>query len=64
LVAVEVPALNKDKSAASFCRQVAAWIPDMFCNFYLVKNQKIVTNDSTMPEAIEEISADLESFKF
>jgi hypothetical protein len=26
------------KSAATFCHQVAAWDPDMFCNFYLVKN--------------------------
>jgi hypothetical protein len=41
LAAVEAPALNKNKSAASFCRQVAAWIPDMFCDFYLVKNKKI-----------------------
>jgi hypothetical protein len=32
---------NEGKSAAIFCRQVAAWIPDMFCNFYSVKNHKI-----------------------
>ncbi len=25
--------LKKGKSAASFCRQVAAWFPHMFCNF-------------------------------
>jgi hypothetical protein len=31
---------NYDKSAASFCRQVAAWVPDMFCSFYLAKNHK------------------------
>jgi hypothetical protein len=64
LAAVEAPALNKNKSAASFCCQVAAWIPDMFCDFYLVKNQKIVTNDSTTPEAIDINSAHLESFEF
>jgi hypothetical protein len=29
--------LNKDKSAVSFCQQVAAWVPDIFCDFYLVK---------------------------
>jgi hypothetical protein len=29
---------NEGKSAASFWRQVAAWVPDMFYNFYLVKN--------------------------
>ncbi len=30
-----------DKSAASFCRKVALFVPDRFCNFYLVKNYKI-----------------------
>jgi hypothetical protein len=28
-------------SAASVCRQVAAWVQDIFCNFYLVKTHKI-----------------------
>jgi len=32
---------NQDKSATSFCQQVAAWIQDMLRNFYLVKNHKI-----------------------
>ncbi len=32
---------NERKSAASFCHQVAAWFPDMFCNFNLLKNHKI-----------------------
>jgi len=35
------------KSAASFCRQVAAWLPDMFCNFYLVKNHKMAKTSTT-----------------
>jgi hypothetical protein len=35
------------KSAASFCRQVAALVPDMFSNFYLVKNHKIANNSAT-----------------
>jgi hypothetical protein len=35
---------NEGKSAASFCHQVAAWFPDMFCNFYLMKNHKIAKN--------------------
>jgi hypothetical protein len=26
---------------------VAAWFPDMFCNFYLVKNHKIAKNSTT-----------------
>jgi hypothetical protein len=37
----------KGKSAASFCRQVAAWFPHMFCNFYLMKNHKIANNSTT-----------------
>jgi hypothetical protein len=55
--------LDEGKSAGSFCRQVAAWVPDMFCNFYLVKNDKIA-NNSTTTKAREKISADFESLKF
>jgi hypothetical protein len=29
---------NEGISAVSLCHQVAASVPDMFCNFYLVKN--------------------------
>jgi hypothetical protein len=54
---------NEGKSAASFCRQVAAWVPEMFCNFYLAKNHKIAEN-STTTKAREEISTDLESLEF
>ncbi len=54
---------NEGKSAASFCRQVAAWFPDMFCNFYLVKNHKI-TKNSTTTKAGEKISTYLESLEF
>ncbi len=50
---------NEGKSAASFCRHVAAWFPDMFCNFYLVKNHKPDEN-STTAKAREKISTDLE----
>jgi hypothetical protein len=42
---------------------VAAWVPDMFCKFYFVKNHKIASN-SVNTEAGEKISADLESFEF
>jgi hypothetical protein len=41
---IQAPGLNKNNegiSAASFCHQVAALVPDTFCNFYLVKNHKI-----------------------
>ncbi len=42
---------------------MAAWFPDMFCNFYLVKNGKIAKN-STITKAREKISSDLESLEF
>ncbi len=54
---------NEGKSAASFCRQVAAWFPDMFCNFYLLKNPKIAKN-STATKARDKISTDLKSLEF
>ncbi len=54
---------NEGKSAASFCHQVAALVPDKFCNFYLVKNHKIANNSATT-EAREKISTYLESLEF
>ncbi len=54
---------NKDKSAASFCYQVAAWVLDMFCNFSIAKNHKIV-NNSTTTKARGKISPYLESLEF
>jgi hypothetical protein len=41
---------------------VAALFPDLFSNFYLVKNHKIAKN-STTTEAREKISTDLESLE-
>jgi hypothetical protein len=35
---------NEGVSAASFCHHVAALVPDMLSNFYLVKNCKIANN--------------------
>jgi hypothetical protein len=54
---------NEWKSDASFCCQVAAWVPDMFSNFYLVKNHKIAKY-STTTNAREKISTDLEPLEF
>ncbi len=54
---------NEGKSAVSFCRQVAAWFPDMFCNFYFVKICKIGKNETTT-KAGEKISAVLGSLEF
>ncbi len=41
---------------------MAAWFPNTYGHFYLVKNCKIVRNLIT-PKAIEKISADLESLE-
>jgi hypothetical protein len=54
---------NEGESAASFCHQLAALFPDMFCNFYAVKNQKIAKNSTTI-KAREKISAALELIYF
>ncbi len=51
---------NEGKSAASFCHQVSAWFPDIFCNLYFVKNHKIA-NKLVTTKAREKISTDLES---
>jgi hypothetical protein len=55
--------LNEGISAASFCRQVAPLVPDMFYNFYVVKNHKMPNNSATT-EATEKISTYLESLEF
>jgi hypothetical protein len=42
---------------------VAARVPDMFCNFYLVKSYKMSNNWANI-EAREKMSTDLESLEF
>jgi hypothetical protein len=42
---------------------VAAWVSDIFYNFYLVKNHKIA-NNSTAAEAREKMSTFLKSLEF
>ncbi len=54
---------KEGKSAAIFYRLLGAWVPDMFCNFYLVKSHEIANNLATT-ETIEKISTDLESLEF
>jgi hypothetical protein len=54
---------NEGISAASFCRQVAALVPNMFCYFYVMKNHKIA-NNSTTTEAREKIRTYLKSLEF
>ncbi len=51
------------KSAAIFCHQVAALVPDMFCNFYSVKNHEMAKN-STTTKAGEKMSTNLEFLEF
>jgi hypothetical protein len=38
--------------------------PDMFCNFYIVKNHKIAKKNSATTKAREKISTDFEFYKF
>jgi hypothetical protein len=38
---------NEDKLAASFCFQVVSWVPDILCNFYVVKKHKTSGNSKT-----------------
>jgi hypothetical protein len=42
--------------------QVPSGVPDISCNFYLVKNNKLV-NNSTTTRATEKIGIDLESLE-
>jgi len=39
--------VNEVISADGLCCLVAALVPDMFCNFYFVKNHKIANNSAT-----------------
>jgi hypothetical protein len=55
--------VNEGESAASFGCQVAALVPDMFCNFYLTNNHKIDNNSATT-EAREKNMHILESWEF
>jgi hypothetical protein len=54
--------IMRGKSAASYCRQVAARFPDMFRNFYIVKNHKIDKN-VTSTKVVIKISTYLESLE-
>jgi hypothetical protein len=47
MLGAEEAGTNQDKSAARFCHQVAAWVPDMFSIFHLVKSHKIANNSAT-----------------
>ncbi len=55
--------INEGKSAAIFCYQVAALVPDIFCDFYIMKNHKIVKN-SAITKARGKISTNFESSQF
>jgi hypothetical protein len=56
--------LNYDKLATSFCHQVAAWVPDMFCDFQLAKKHKIADNSTTTKAREKNKHGFLESLKF
>jgi hypothetical protein len=48
---------------ASFCCQLAAWVPKMFCNFYFCEKHNIA-NNTTANEARGKISSDWEALEF
>jgi hypothetical protein len=52
------------KSAARFCGQVAAWVSDMFGNFYFMKSHKLPITQHKWNEARKKISTDLESLEY
>jgi hypothetical protein len=54
---------NWDKSAANICLWVAAWVPDMFCNFHEGKNHES-SNNSRTTGAREKLSANVEYLEF
>ncbi len=54
---------NEGLSGGSFCCQLAAWFPVMFCNFYLEKNY-IIAKNSTIFQARQKIRIDWESLEF
>jgi hypothetical protein len=58
----QLPVSAAEWQHGSQCR-VAAWFPDMCCNFYLMKNHKIVKT-SMATKAREKISTDIESLEF
>jgi len=62
LEAVESLAMRGYKLSVSAARP-GTLVPDMFYNFYLVKNHK-VANNSTNTKAREKISTFLESLEF
>jgi hypothetical protein len=39
--------MQKGKISSQFLPPGGSWFPDMFCNFYLVKNHKIAKNSET-----------------
>jgi hypothetical protein len=55
--------ISKENFLIHWKYQVAAWVPDMLSNFYLVKNNKTAYNSATT-EARIKISTDLECFEF
>jgi hypothetical protein len=59
---VEGTESNSYESAVSFCRQMAAWVPNMFFYFNSVKNHNTASNSSTT-ETGEKISTNFELFE-
>jgi hypothetical protein len=55
--------INKNKSGARFCCQMAEWVPHIFCNVCVVKNHKSAKYSITTGVR-ENISTNLEYLEF
>jgi len=55
---------NEGKSAASFCRQMAAWVTRYVLQLLLSEKSQNCKKNSTTTKAREKISTDLESLEF
>jgi hypothetical protein len=54
---------NSDKPVAIFCQQLAAWVQNIICNFYLLKNHLSALNSMNVEDG-EKNKTDRESFAF
>jgi hypothetical protein len=45
---IELKMQDEGTSVVNFCHQMAAWVPAMFYNFYLVKSHKIDNNTAML----------------
>jgi hypothetical protein len=54
MIVIDDTKANEGKSFARFCHQLAALFPDMFYNFFLVKNHKITKKKTPTTTKVRE----------